>query len=759
MGVASNYANDVKSAIANISYHVSSYGYGGDDSQSLASDGKWIYWNDDSGNYVRLFTCTRSSLSYWSYITLNGFSYGGRMSTKAYVRGSNIIAFFDDFNSGSRIYGYMPGQQNFSGGQTVGFTGTINDYMSVLGHNLIVSSNNTAPWVAAGYNDGFWIARVINSSLTAQSLGGYNVFMAGNNFAGATIRFEKRRYTDLALLRSVDVVLPSSGYRTTAIFGGEGSSSGFELKCDLLVAWIGDTAVGIDIEKGTVLFQQACNWTGDGGADATWDPVQNVFIHDSGDTNTEVLYLHTVPWDMERYAAYDNTKPSASTTSPKGTMSAPATVATLTPQLSWSYSDPEGNAQSAYQVRVVNGHDGSDIKWDTGKVLSGNTSVTVPANILQPNTLYAWEVTVWDTGNLQSTNTSISEGWAYFRTTQAPTVTNLTPGSTDSNNPVATSLTPRLSWTFGDAEGHAQTKYFLQIFLADGTKVYDTGVVVSSNKYHDVPAGTLQAGVKYQWHVRVYDSTDMSTLSDKAWILTNFPPAPVTLNAPVDTKRVPKRVSFEATVGDDQENNNQHFRIQMATDSNFSSVVLDKNSQSHTGWEYNNNGSWFAISQDNGVASTQEGKKIRYNDLNTVEQILQVNRTYYWRIAPIDAFSGTQGNWSTVRSIRVGDVLEFDLKNPIVTSAPADRIVFSAVYKIAQDGAIPATLKVEATNNGLDASPTWEDVTEAFINGTYHRFTNTSKTATEWAVDVRVTIIANDTLGTIEFDGIGFSFD
>jgi len=68
-------------------------------------------------------------------------------------------------------------------------------------------------------------------------------------------------------------------------------------------------------------------------------------------------------------------------------------------------------------------------------------------------------------------------------------------------------------------------------------------------------------------------------------------------------------------------------------------------------------------------------------------------------------------------------------------------------------------LKVEYTNNALDVSPAWEDATEAFLNMDYHEFTNTEKTAGEFATAVRFTVQANDCMGPIYVDAHGFTFD
>ena len=64
-------------------------------------------------------------------------------------------------------------------------------------------------------------------------------------------------------------------------------------------------------------------------------------------------------------------------------------------------------------------------------------------------------------------------------------------------------------------------------------------------------------------------------------------------------------------------------------------------------------------------------------------------------------------------------------------SKRADRVMVSL-----QAVAAPSAVQLQACNNGNDASPTWETVT----NGANHDFTNAAKTAATWKVSVRATV-------------------
>lgn len=74
---------------------------------------------------------------------------------------------------------------------------------------------------------------------------------------------------------------------------------------------------------------------------------------------------------------------------------------------------------------------------------------------------------------------------------------------------------------------------------------------------------------------------------------------------------------------------------------------------------------------------------------------------------------------------------------------------------------IPAggTFKVEACNNPYDVQPVWEDCTNAVISGLAHVFENTVNTATQFGLNVRVTVTRGDALTACWVSGIGGNFE
>jgi len=149
-----------------------------------------------------------------------------------------------------------------------------------------------------------------------------------------------------------------------------------------------------------------------------------------------------------------------------------------------------------------------------------------------------------------------------------------------------------------------------------------------------------------------------------------------------------------------------------------------------------------------------ETERVRHS----LRQPLQQNQSYYWRMAARDD-TGQYGEWTLPRIIRAGNMLQFRLKTPIETSVEVERVLVFGYHNIAKDGANPAVLKVEASNNAFDPFPVWQDITAAYLSRNYTDVVNKNRVADKWGLDIRITIWAHDTLGTIEVLGVGIAFD
>ncbi|GAB6891092.1 DUF6273 domain-containing protein [Geobacillus stearothermophilus] len=109
----------------------------------------------------------------------------------------------------------------------------------------------------------------------------------------------------------------------------------------------------------------------------------------------------------------------------------------------------------------------------------------------------------------------------------------------------------------------------------------------------------------------------------------------------------------------------------------------------------------------------------------------------------------------TYTFVKTDDRIKFTLKKPIQTSIAAKKIVVSGVVTVPKG----ATLSVKACNNGFDSNPTWEDITTAFLNRQAYTFTNTTKTATKWGINIQFKILKGTATNQIIVDGFGFSFE
>ena len=119
--------------------------------------------------------------------------------------------------------------------------------------------------------------------------------------------------------------------------------------------------------------------------------------------------------------------------------------------------------------------------------------------------------------------------------------------------------------------------------------------------------------------------------------------------------------------------------------------------------------------------------------------------------------SDSQGASSTRSMTLIKNVtsLGFTLSSPMVADAMPDRCVINI------QGNFPggSTLKVEICNNGYDSSPTWEDITIQAQNGQKYFFTNKAKTASQWGVNLRVSLNRGSSSEPCYVSSIGGNFE
>jgi hypothetical protein len=118
----------------------------------------------------------------------------------------------------------------------------------------------------------------------------------------------------------------------------------------------------------------------------------------------------------------------------------------------------------------------------------------------------------------------------------------------------------------------------------------------------------------------------------------------------------------------------------------------------------------------------------------------------------------TDGIDTSVRTYTFTKLVDsFTIRNstPWVSDTMPTRIMLVVTRNIPS----AATFKVEVCNNGYDATPTWEDATDAVQSGLVHVFTNKTKTATQWGMKFRVTVERNGAIGACYVSAIGGNFE
>ena len=126
-----------------------------------------------------------------------------------------------------------------------------------------------------------------------------------------------------------------------------------------------------------------------------------------------------------------------------------------------------------------------------------------------------------------------------------------------------------------------------------------------------------------------------------------------------------------------------------------------------------------------------------------------LNGEHVFRIVAKDA-DGSVGS-AEVRFTKDVDRIEIILK----TAMESDTMPTLLMVNV--QGLIPAgaVLSAYATNNANDASPVWENISSAVLSREKHIFANASKTASKWAVNVRIILERGDAESVCAITSVG----
>jgi hypothetical protein len=197
---------------------------------------------------------------------------------------------------------------------------------------------------------------------------------------------------------------------------------------------------------------------------------------------------------------YTSVKPSVTITNP--TDSATVTESSITVQ--WSFSDPESEGQSAYQVELLDNAD--TVIENTGKVSSTSARSKTLSTTLQNNTTYKVRVTVWDAKDVASLPVTHTFSVAYTPPAK-PTIT-------------ATSATGHIviDITNPEPQGSEPNVTGNDIYK----KINGVWVRIATNVMYQYRDYAVKSGKTYEYKVRAHGDNTTFIDSDTASASTTF---------------------------------------------------------------------------------------------------------------------------------------------------------------------------------------------------------------------------------------------
>ncbi len=183
--------------------------------------------------------------------------------------------------------------------------------------------------------------------------------------------------------------------------------------------------------------------------------------------------------------------------------------ASASAQFAWTFSDPNGDTQSAYQLEISRVSDGV-VVFDSGKTASSTWSRTLAGSTITNGVDYRWRVKVWDSQD------AASEWSAYgtFTTTAGGSVTITSPAADNPLNVITDDIP--VSWS---VTGTTQAAY--RVWLYRGTTlVSDTGWIAST-----ATTATVSGMLSDQTHeirVQVRNASAVATNTASRFLTPSF---------------------------------------------------------------------------------------------------------------------------------------------------------------------------------------------------------------------------------------------
>lgn len=146
------------------------------------------------------------------------------------------------------------------------------------------------------------------------------------------------------------------------------------------------------------------------------------------------------------------------------------------------------------------------------------------------------------------------------------------------------------------------------------------------------------------------------------------------------------------------------------------------------------------------------GQSYSFN-VTAAEWIKLLNGSHTMTIAASDNVGGTTTRIYTFTKN------ETEIELSLATPLPADDMVTKAIMSVTRQIPAGATFTVEVCNNGNDASPTWENVTNAVLGNSKFFLSNKTKTAAAWGFNFRIKVKRNSATGDCFIVSAGGNFE
>ena len=146
------------------------------------------------------------------------------------------------------------------------------------------------------------------------------------------------------------------------------------------------------------------------------------------------------------------------------------------------------------------------------------------------------------------------------------------------------------------------------------------------------------------------------------------------------------------------------------------------------------------------------GQNYSFN-VTAAEWVKLLNGSHTMTITATDNYGGS--------ATRTYTFTKNETEIELTLSAPldADDMVTKAIMSVTRQIPDGATFSVEMCNNGYDASPTWEDVTQEVISGNKIFLQNKTKTAAQWGFNFRIKVNRNGAAGDCFIVSAGGNLD